>query len=122
MRTIVELEIHQTLLKRRGSSNFVQVVTIQINFSMNELAVFDINNNSLSPGEEVSSIQVSSTRPALCGSLVATIASAIRGQSSARPCHLTCVKEALEELLNSAWRGQRMSEERETLGTITLTF
>ena len=34
-----------------AASNFVQVVTIQINFSMNELAVFDINNNSLSPGE-----------------------------------------------------------------------
>ena len=64
--------------------------------------------------EEVSSILAMASRPAPCGSPAATIASAMRG-SSASPGSLTGCK-AMEEFLDSAWRGQRTTEERETLG------
>ena len=63
---------------------------------------------------EVSSILAMATWPTPCGSPAATIASAMRG-SSASPGSLTGYK-AMEEFLDSAWRGQRTTEERETLG------
>ena len=63
---------------------------------------------------EVSSILAMTSRPAPCGSPAATIASAMRG-SSASPGSLTGCK-VMEEFLDSAWRGQRTTEERETMG------
>ena len=63
---------------------------------------------------EVSSILAMTTRPAPCGSPAATIASAMRGSSASPGSDF--VDKALEEFLNSAWRGQRTSEERESLG------
>ena len=97
-------------------SLFTQVGQLTINKIFSDKADY-INafSRSMLQREEVFSILAMSSRPAPCGSPAATIASAMRG-SSASPGILTGCKAMEEFFLDSAWRGQRTMEERETLG------